>query len=712
MKTAGRTCFLFFMVWLSSIVISFAEMKAVDSIKEAIEALGRQGLHAEAIRLENFHKGIAPQNFLKRAGSAYKPSYNEDPAIPAQCWIETGYGTQNACLYCHTDYLASKKHGNAFPLGEDQILYSFPTPDLNKVLWRNTIFPHEIDKRLRKENIPVPDINDVTYVRQDNWLPAFKQARPNETDHWLNDGPQEFVLFPALDPMHLFPESEQNPTSDGSHGYIDKEGFVRDEKAQLTGWRAINFFPYGIFTPLTGSVSGIYIRLPEPFRAAQGKPSLEIYKKNLELLAKSIKNRPFEESHYYGDASDTTVKAGFFPVGTEFAHPLHYVDLNADGEAGAKVDGVSANKGKTYEFPGTRAKRLKDLRYMYKWKEVTLDDIDEDAHPENYVIGNEGQGWVDNNAGWLLVAFIEDRKGALRPQTTEEMMQCIGCHGKVGNTVDSVWSFERKLPGSIGWREMDYGDYDSKKPGKSKLMDYVHEGSEMGELGFFYYVVVGANLYGVMPDEIAEVLQAFVAHKGESLGLQMDPTVFDDEKLKSMGKDRRKTLLMERQKIMRTFVAELGYLDHDETIGNFYVKGTLLYPNEATMRNNIQLYRKIVLDQSFNLGKDVFGSGEENVPFTFRSDGTAKNADGKMIPIGGIITSRPFNEEGEGIIPTGIVAVNVEGKPIDTNGNVVDIESDPEMAVGHIESGGTFHTMYNPILSDTAIAPKKRQPKP
>ena len=82
------------------------------------------GLDAEYISFEGFRKGTVPREFESRTGAPYKPSRNEDPAIPVQCWIETGYGTQNACKYCHTDYLALKKHGNAFPLGEDQVLFS------------------------------------------------------------------------------------------------------------------------------------------------------------------------------------------------------------------------------------------------------------------------------------------------------------------------------------------------------------------------------------------------------------------------------------------------------------------------------------------------------------------------------------------------------------------------------------------------------------
>ncbi|MBN2032494.1 MAG: hypothetical protein JW836_04395 [Deltaproteobacteria bacterium] len=707
MRSIAKNRVLLFVILFLGAFLSVAETKASDSMEKTIEALGKMGLPAEAIRLADFHEGIGPFDFLKRTGSAYKPSYNEEPSIPAQCWVETGYGTQNACLYCHTDYLASKRHGNAFPLAEDQILYSFPTPNLNRVLWRNTIFPHEIDERLLKEGIPVPDLHDVSYIRQDNWLQAFRRARPEKADGWINESSKNFVLFPALDPMHLFPENERNPTSDGTHGYIDKEGFVRDEKAQRTGWRAVNFFPYGIFTPLSGSVSGIYIRLPDAYRTAGRKPSPETYKKNLELLEKNIKNRSFKETHYLGDASDIRIERGFFPVGTEFAHPLHYVDRNGDGESGTKIDGVLETRKKTYEFPGTRSKRLKEMRYMYKWKEVGVDDINEEAHPEDYVVGKEGQGWVYNNAGWLLAGFIEDRQSRLRPQTTEEMMQCIGCHGKVGNTVDSVWSFQRKLPGDKGWREMDYGGYDSKKPLQSKLMDYVHESSGMGERGFFYHVVVGADLYGVMPGEVADELRAFAAGKAASLDLKQDVSaIFDDEKLKRMGKSLRKDHLQERQKVMRAFVADSGYLKHDEKTGNLYVKANLLYPYEVTMKRNIQLYRKIVLDQSFNLGKDVFGSEKEHVPFTFRSDGTTRDAEGKIIPVGEIITSRPFNDEGKGITPTGIVAVNDKGEPVDREGKVVDLKREPEKAAGHISTGGTFEPMYNPILSDIPISRK------
>jgi hypothetical protein len=242
-----------------------------------------------------------------------------------------------------------------------------------------------------KEGIALPDSEDVAYVRRDNWQTAFEKARPAASTECLNEESAEFVLFPALNPSNLFPYRENDPTGGGTHGFVDGDGFVRDEKEAFTGWRAVNFFPYGIFTPLTGSVSGIYIRLPRPFRSENGKFNQEIYQKNLDLLELNIKNRTYKETRYYGDASEEKVARGFFPVGTEFANPLHYVDLNADGEVDQKVDGVVVNKTVTYEFPGARSRRVKKLRYMYKWKEVGIDDIDEDAHQDDFVIGAHSQ---------------------------------------------------------------------------------------------------------------------------------------------------------------------------------------------------------------------------------------------------------------------------------------------------------------------------------
>jgi hypothetical protein len=676
------------------------------------------GLKAESISFENFKKGIETPDFQKHTGAPYKPSYNEEPTIPAQCWIETSYGTQNACKYCHTNYLTEIEHGNNWPIAEDQILFSFPSPGLNKVLWSNIIHPEEIVKRLEEESIDLPQPDDpaiLTYIRTDNWLATYNITRGNGDDSWnnLSHVDSEFQLFPALNPADLFPYSEENPTDNGTHGYVDQEGFVRDRNNEYTGWRAINFFPYAIFTPLTGSVSGIYIRLPREFMTKEGEVDIEIYKKNLDLLVKNIKNENPDSEYYYGAASGIKVDKGFYPIGTEFAHPLHYVDLNADGECGTELDGLNDSNSKDYEFPGTRSKRVKEIRYMYKWKEVDLDDISaKESEGVPKVIGKEWKGWIDNNAGWVIAAYIEDRKGNLRPQTTEELCQCLGCHGEVGNTIDSVWSFQRKLHGELGWQEMNYGYYKKSRADKTELQDYYSQNIEMGELEYFYYTVVGADLFGIMPAEIEEELIKYAEKNNliKELRLKNDlKIIFDDDRLKNTAKDQRKEVLFERAEIMRRYASSRSYLYNDAASGNYYIKGTIFYPFEKTMKANIAGYMRIVLDQSFNLGKNVFGTQPGHIPFTFRSDGTVVDADGTVIPIGAVIVSRPWGDDGVGITPTGIVKVNEKGEPIDEDGNVVDIDRNPEDAASHLSKGGTFETKYNPIITDRPVKTKPKK---
>ena len=144
-----KIVFLLFYVFIFSAFIF--DCSKIDKIQQAelIRLVEHSGLEAELISLNKIGEGKSVEQFLKYTGAEYKPSYNEDPAIPAQCWIETGYGTQNACKYCHTNYLTNRQHGNNFPIAEDQILYSFPSRNLNRVNWRNVIAPHEIVQRLR-----------------------------------------------------------------------------------------------------------------------------------------------------------------------------------------------------------------------------------------------------------------------------------------------------------------------------------------------------------------------------------------------------------------------------------------------------------------------------------------------------------------------------------------------------------------------------------
>jgi hypothetical protein len=83
------------------------------------------------------------------------------------------------------------------------------------------------------------------------------------------------------------------------------------------------------------------------------------------------------------------------------------------------------------------------------------------------------------------------------------------------------------------------------------------------------------------------------------------------------------------------------------------------------------------------------------------------NGEGRKLPAGDIIDSRPWGKDGVGTSPTGIVEVNEEGQPVDKDGNVIDIDKNPEKAAGHVLQGGTFETRYNPIIKGKAVKKKR-----
>ena len=70
-------------VVISGATVLVAEEGELDPTRQARENLHKKGLTAHAIRMADFHEGIAPKDFLKRTGAPYKPSYNGEPSIPA-----------------------------------------------------------------------------------------------------------------------------------------------------------------------------------------------------------------------------------------------------------------------------------------------------------------------------------------------------------------------------------------------------------------------------------------------------------------------------------------------------------------------------------------------------------------------------------------------------------------------------------------------------
>src|SRR5262249_27104805 len=155
--------------------------------------------------------------------------------------------------------------------------------------------------------------------------------------------------------------------------------------------------------------------------------------------------------HYAGKAralertGQFPIAPGLFPIGTEFFHTVRYLDVTAAGEV-------------------VPAARLKELRYARKTRWYDTADLKavvqgeareqtktSDGSPPVLWVFDQG---IDNGQGWYLQGFIEAADGSLRPETFEETAYCAGCHGGVGRTMDSIFSFSRKLTGDApnrGW---------------------------------------------------------------------------------------------------------------------------------------------------------------------------------------------------------------------------------------------------------------------
>lgn len=590
--------------------------------------------------------------------------------IPAQCYIETSYGTQNACLFCHSNAAARAQLGNTLPqagasaiVGNLQLEYAFgaateftKSPNINP--WENTIMPYKVDEAVEVMGIDTDTWDMQKYIKEDNWQKAYdtkKGSKVLSNSHTKDD---EFRLFPALNPSAL-------PADDD--GFVrtanTEEALFEDNKGNNTGWRSVNFMPYGIFTPHTGSVSGIYIRMaPKFMKDTSGEYNLTVYKENLAILERAIQDRLEEGDDFFkGLAKDEDTDRGLFPLGTEFAHPLHYVDIEADGTSS--------------RFPGLRANRVKEIRYMYKYKMYYPGEVvakEEDA-PLFY---NKNESWIENGAGWYLSAFIEDKDGKLRGQSPEELMQCVGCHSSTygfepehfssgtGNTIDSVWSFSRKFAGALGWREMDYLGYEYNRSafhnntaGKANLGDPINRNANSGEFRYFLDHVVGASLFGDMPNSMEGYLRTVIM---KSNGYTEDFPAIEIGSVEQLKEIQR-----QRLNLMRQFTAKKEYLDADG-----YIQAPLLYPTLDESLQGAKGYRKIVATQRYVKGKDYFG----RVPFTFKyyrdtEEGFTHIDDKTPYALGEVITDRPYDHsetitKGVGNTPT----------LIDENGDNYDAE--------------------------------------
>lgn len=388
-------------------------------------------LHLQALALLRTSDSVIPPTLDVHPVSG---TYNREAVIPPQCYTRTE-GVHNPCYVCHQNQRAGGE--NTMNDADLQVAYTFS------------------------------DVGTTNH-----WLNLFE----NRTTRVAAIGDEEILAWIDDDNYSELPGRLE---AAGFGGYVpdladleqgaaafDADGFARDG----SGWVAFNYKPLpSTFWPTNGSTDDVMIRLPEAFRrAANGKPSRDAYRANLAILEANVKGlpmidtRPISEtvvgadldgdgvlgtamrvarvSSFVGAASEHLLLPPLYPQGTEFLHTVRYVGIGADGTVGV-------------------SRRMKEVRYMRKSSITPLAQLAELYREEQYAKEagylpgyiNRWQQGLDNEMGWLVQGFIEDRNGRLRVQTYEETLFCMGCHTSLGATIDKTFAFPRKVDGAAGW---------------------------------------------------------------------------------------------------------------------------------------------------------------------------------------------------------------------------------------------------------------------
>jgi Tol biopolymer transport system component len=507
------------------------------------------------------------------SGPASKTLANATAYIPPQCYTKTvDTGTidsdktiHNTCYTCHT-------RGVRPEFTYDQGLqteYAFPRDALTNP-W------HNLFKKRDQQVAGISDQKILDYVRESNYFDPDGQITLARTlgsvpEAWDRNGDNRWSGF--------IPDCYFD---------FDSQGFDRDRSGRYTGWRAMAYYPLpSTHWPTNSGFGDVLIRLPEPFRTFNQKYDMAVYKLNLAILEALFKRTavaidPTDERRYgvdldqngtldkaevvafgwapkekkkmfyVGDALDLQqqgrvhLSAGLFPVGTEFMNTLRYTDI-ADGIPGDQV---------------RMSRRFKELRYLKKRKWLTyaqlhLMGLEEDKEKHDFpdrpkVPFGDMEHGLSNDKGWIAQGFIEDSGGRLRPQTVNETMTCIGCHGGMGVTTDSIVSFVRKLDASAHQRGWFHWTQKDLKGVNEPKVAFEKAGTQYE---YCYYL-----MYSLAGDEFranGEVMAKFFDTKGY-LRPDMAEKIHQDLSFLLYPSEKRALTL---NKIYKTIVEEQSYLE-------------------------------------------------------------------------------------------------------------------------------------------------------
>jgi Tol biopolymer transport system component len=504
---------------------------------------------------------------------------NESAYLPAQCYIKTAMPNgvvYNSCYVCH----CRGKQPNVLDDSDLQSEAGFPA-------YAST---NHFENSLTDRSDLIQSISDeeiLQYIRTSNYF------NPSG----------EIILAGKL--TNVPPDWDYN--GDGQwEGFVpdcyfnfDNEGFDRDKAGNITGWRAYSYYLLpATYFPSGGSSDDVMIRLPEIFRTNElGQEDLEIYTINLAIMESLIKRQNIKlssavnETRYQVDldkdgqlgmadtvvfdwaplegrfmsyvgkakvawqAGQTQLAAGLYPKDTEFLRTIRYQDIQ-DGDI-------------------VFSERMKEVRYFRKKSYLNYAEIEDSILNEikdrsdfpdrlRQPMGNPEVG-IYNGMGWVMQGFIEDAKGDLRPQSFEETVACIGCHGGVGATTDSTYSFSRKLDHrapQAGWAHWSQRNY--QKGMNEPKAEFKNAGLQY-EYTFYLMYAGGGDDFRSNP----EVKSRFFGVNG----------------------------------LLRDDMAEAL---HDDV-------SLLLYPSpERAMQLN-KTYKTIVGEQSFVLGRDTIVGTNDNI---------------------------------------------------------------------------------------------------
>lgn len=494
---------------------------------------------------------------------------NRSAYIPPQCYTQTrdddgaSARIHNPCYVCH----GAGRTPNKLNDTSLQLAYSLPAPALTNP-WTNLF----VDRRTRIDE--QSDESILQYVRSDNY---------HDTDGGL-------TLARRLDNLPEAWDRDGDRHWDGyvpdAYFHFDADGFDHRPDGSYSGWRAFLYYPFpGTFWPTNGSTDDVLIRLPAAFQQNKdGQFDPQIYRINLAIVEALSKREdvaidPVDETllqvdlnkdgslasadhiafdwaptqgvymSYVGRAGnlqqhgEVHLAAGLLPEGTEFLHSVRYLDINAEDEA-------------------QLAPRMKELRYARKTSWYTYSELGQIAQRENreraldenalhHVPGDMERGLFTQ--GWVYQGFIEDRDGALRPQSDEETLFCMGCHGGVSATTDTVFSFARKFPS-----DSSYGR------------------------GWQYWTQQGL--------------------RGVAEPLRRDGLYEYSEYLRNNGSGNE---LRANDEVQERFFDSVGQLSADAITHLHDDIGALLLPSPARALMLNKAYRTIVEDQNYTAGRDA-----------------------------------------------------------------------------------------------------------